>query len=145
MGDTGLMGYFKKLRSVGIKIAFDTGYPPEIQQQLVKKLGFDEIANAYISSYQVKQGRPFPYMIYHLMEQTNVCDIRRVCKVGDSVRDIEEGRNAGCGLVVGVLSGADTYDQLMHAGADLVCDVVTDLPVPRKIAVTTGIRLPDLS
>ena len=51
--------------------------------------------------------------------------MKRVCKVGDSVRDIQEGRNAGCGLVVGVLSGADSYQELMDAGAHMVCDRVT--------------------
>jgi len=42
-------------------------------------------------------------------------DVSRVAKVGDSTRDIEEGKNAGCGLVIGVLSGADTEAQLMAA------------------------------
>eukprot|EP00929_Paragymnodinium_shiwhaense_P085136 TRINITY_DN4558_c0_g1_i1.p1 TRINITY_DN4558_c0_g1~~TRINITY_DN4558_c0_g1_i1.p1 ORF type:complete len:294 (+),score=55.20 TRINITY_DN4558_c0_g1_i1:71-952(+) len=143
--DVGLMGYFRNLKNVGIKIGFDTGYPPNIQEQLIKRLGFDVIADAYISSYQVTDGRPFPYMIHHLMEKTNICDVKRVCKVGDSVRDIEEGRNAGCGLVVGVLSGADSYEELMGAGADLVCEVVTDLPVPRRPLLSSRIRLPDLS
>lgn len=143
--EDGLMGYFKRLKKAGIKIGFDTGYPPNIQLGLINKLGFDKIADAYVSSYQVADGRPFPYMIYHLMEKTGVCDVRRVCKVGDSVRDIEEGRNAGCGLVVGVLSGADTFDDLMGAGADLVCEVATDLPVPPRQSTAGAYRLPDLS
>lgn len=33
--------------------------------------------------------------------------------------------NAGCGLVVGVLSGADSFEELMDAGAHMVCDRVT--------------------
>jgi len=130
--DDNLMGYFKQLKAAGIKISLDTGYPPNIQQGLVEKLGFDKIVDAYVSSYQVAEGRPFPYMIYRLMERTGVMDVKRVCKVGDSVRDIEEGRNAGCGLVVGVLSGADSYEDFMAAGADLVCNNVTDLPVPQN-------------
>merc|ERR1719281_1144013 len=136
------MGYFKQLKKAGIKIAFDTGYPPNIQQRLISKLNFDRIADAYISTYQVAEGRPYPYMIHQLMERTMVADVRRVCKVGDSVRDIEEGKNAGCGLVVGVLSGADSYDALMGAGADLVCEVVTDLPVPIKQQSPLSFRLP---
>lgn len=141
----GLIGYFKELKKAGIKIGFDTGYPPNIQQGLINKLGFDKVADAYVSSYQVADGRPYPYMIYHIMEKTHVMDVRRVCKVGDSVRDIEEGRNAGCGLVVGVLSGADNFDDLMGAGADLVCEFATDLPVPRKVVPESKVRLPDLS
>lgn len=143
--DGGLMGYFKELKNAGIKIGFDTGYPPEIQKGLIDRLGFDKVADAYVSSYQVADGRPYPYMIHHLMERTGVMSVQRVCKVGDSVRDIEEGRNAGCGLVVGVLSGADNFTDLMGAGADLVCDFVTDLPVPKERRFGSRVRLPDFS
>lgn len=142
--DIGLLGYFRQLKDAGIKIAFDTGYPENIQKGLIKRLGFDKIADAYISSYQVSEGRPYPYMIHHLMERTQVMNVKRVCKVGDSVRDIEEGRNAGCGLVVGVLSGADGFDDLMRAGAHVVCERVTDLPVPRRHVAPDERRLPDL-
>ena len=69
--------------------------------------------DAYVSAYEVAEGRPYPYMIHRLMERVGVMDVRRVCKVGDSVRDMEEGRNAGCGLVVGVTSGADSGEDLM--------------------------------
>jgi len=143
--DIGLLGYFRQLKEAGIKIAFDTGYPENIQRGLIEKLNFDKIADAYVSSYQVSEGRPYPYMIYHLMEKTKVMNIKRVCKVGDSVRDIEEGRNAGCGLVVGVLSGADSYSDLMGAGAHVVCDRVTDLPIPWRATQADVRTLPDLS
>lgn len=145
--DGGLVGYLKQLRKAGIKVGFDTGYPPEIQKGLIDKLGFEKsgVVDAYVSSYQVTQGRPYPYMIYNLMEKTGVMNVKRVAKVGDSVRDIEEGRNAGCGLVVGVLSGADGFDELMAAGADLVCDYVTDLPVPQQRRAHSWTGLPDFS
>jgi len=143
--DIGLLGYFRQLKDAGIKIAFDTGYPENIQQGLIKRLGFDKIADAYVSSYQVSEGRPYPYMIHHLMEKTKVMNVKRVCKVGDSVRDIQEGRNAGCGLVVGVLSGADSFKELMDAGAHMVCDRVTDIPVPLRQPTFDQQRLPDFS
>lgn len=143
--NVGLLGYFRQLQSVGIKIGLDTGYPANIQKGLVEKLGFDKIVDGYISSYDVLEGRPYPFMVHRLMERLRIQDVRRVAKVGDSCRDIEEGRNAGCGLVVGVLSGADDYDSLMAAGADLVCNSVTDLPVPVQRASSTLSHLPDLS
>lgn len=143
--DVGLFGYFKQLKAAGIKIALDTGYPKHIQEGLVKRLGFDKVVDAYISSYEVTEGRPYPYMVHRLMETLHIENVRRVCKVGDSVRDIEEGRNAGCGLVVGVLSGADGADALFAAGADVVAQCVTDLPMPRGPARQLKMRLPDLS
>ena len=142
-----LHGYLKSLKAAGIKVALDTGYPPEIQELLVKKLGFDDksVVDAYISAYTVPEGRPYPYMIHRLMEQQGVMDVRKVVKVGDSVRDIEEGKNAGCGLVVGVLSGADSAADMLAAGADLIADCVTDLPVPLARRETPAFRSPDMS
>lgn len=128
--EDGLIKYFGKLKAAGIKIGLDTGYPADIQKGLVQKLGYDQIVDSYISSYDVPEGRPYPYMIYHLMERLGVQSAGRVAKMGDSVRDIQMGRNAGCGLVVGVLSGADSADALLAAGADIVVPMVTDLPVP---------------
>lgn len=144
--DPSLMSYFTQLKRAGIKIGLDTGYPQHIQAGLVKRLNFDNgVVDSWISSYDVKEGRPYPYMIFHLMERLGIEDVRRVVKVGDSVRDIEEGLNAGCGLVVGVLSGADSQDALFAAGAHVVTNCVTDLPVPRGPRSSIKTRLPDLS
>ena len=125
-----LADHLNELRTGGMRIGLDTGYPPEIQQALVEALNFEPLVDGYISSYQVAEGRPYPYMIHALMERLGVADVRRVCKVGDSVRDVQMGRNAGCGLVVGVLSGADSADALLEAGADVIAGSIVDLPVP---------------
>jgi len=140
-----LASYFRQLRHAGVKIALDTGYPPNIQQGLVQRLGFDKICDSWISSYDVKFGRPYPYMIHQLMERLEIENVKRVAKVGDSCRDMEMGRNAGCGLVIGVLSGADKEEELLAAGADIVVDVITSLPLPRKAGRIAKMRLPDLS
>lgn len=144
-----LSAYLRGLRTAGVMVALDTGYPPDIQEMLIRQLGFyngdDPLVDAHISAYSVREGRPYPYMIHQLMEKLGVSDVRKVCKVGDSVRDIEEGKNAGCGLVVGVLSGADGADDLMAAGADIVANVVTDLPIPTGQRAEKGYRLPDMS
>jgi len=143
--DPNLEAWMRNLQAAGVKVALDTGYPARIQEGLVKKLGFDHVVDGYISTYQVKEGRPFPYMIHQLMERLGIENVRRVAKVGDSVRDIEEGHNAGCGLVIGVTSGADTAEALLAAGADIIADVITDLPVPQKKMVPRIRGLPDLS
>lgn len=124
-----LFTYFGKLQRQGIKIGLNTGYPRVIQDGLLDALKFRAHVDAHISSQEVPYGRPSPYMVFRLMEQTNVQDVRKVAKVGDSVNDILEGRNAGCGLVVGVLSGADSAEDLMKAGADFVVGNVTDIKI----------------
>jgi len=143
--DMSLTHWISSLQAAGIKVGFDTGYPPEIQEGLLNKLKLKNVIDGYVSAYTVKAGRPYPYMIYKLMEDLDIMNVSRVCKVGDSVRDIEEGKNAGCGLVVGVLSGADSEDQLMEAGADLVVPAVTDLPIPKRKPKKRNISRVDLS
>jgi len=143
--DLSLTHFIAGLQAAGIKVGFDTGYPPEIQEGLLNRLNLKHVIDGYVSAYTVKAGRPYPYMIFKLMEDLDVMDVKRVCKVGDSVRDIEEGKNAGCGLVVGVLSGADSEDKLMEAGADIVVPCVTDLPIPVRKHVKRRSSMVDLS
>ena len=40
-------------------------------------------------------GRPYPYMIYANMAQFQIPSVADVVKVGDTVADIQEGKNAG--------------------------------------------------
>eukprot|EP01126_Amoeba_proteus_P023689 TRINITY_DN2378_c0_g1_i3.p1 TRINITY_DN2378_c0_g1~~TRINITY_DN2378_c0_g1_i3.p1 ORF type:complete len:252 (+),score=26.67 TRINITY_DN2378_c0_g1_i3:168-923(+) len=122
-----LFSFFDNLRSNGIKVALNTGYPRKIQDGLLDNLKMRPHIDSFISAQDVRCGRPSPFMIFHLMEKNNVQDVRKVAKVGDTVNDVLEGKNAGCGLVVGVLSGADKREQLIAAGADLVLNNVTEL------------------
>ena len=80
-----LPGYLRELRAAGMAVALDTGYPPDIQQMLMKKLGFDvgakdPMIDGHISAYQVRAGRPYPYMIHQLMERLGISDVRKVVK-----------------------------------------------------------------
>lgn len=72
-------------------------------------------------------GRPAPDMITLAMKQFNIEDSQLVLKAGDSGIDIEEGQNAECGLVVGVLSGAQNEQQLAKYQPDAILDKLTDL------------------
>jgi phosphoglycolate phosphatase-like HAD superfamily hydrolase len=50
-----------------------------------------------------------------------------VLKAGDSAIDIEEGKRAGCGITVGVTTGAQTREQLEDAKPTLVLDSLPDI------------------
>src|SRR5262249_29494153 len=58
------------------------------------------------------RGRPYPDMIRHLMDRLSIQDARKAAKTGDTRADLEEGANAGCGLVIGVTGGSPTREQL---------------------------------
>ena len=57
----------------------------------------------------------------------NVGDARAVVKVGDTEVDVREGRNANCGLVVAVTTGAYTRDALAAHAPDRIIDRLDEL------------------
>ena len=81
---------------------------------------------------QVLSGRPDPYMIFRLMEETDTNNVKYVAKIGDTVNDMLEGKNAGCGLTIGVLSGAGNRDELSRL-ADLIVNDITEITENRLI------------
>ena len=46
---------------------------------------------------------------------------------GVDMIDMKEGKNANCGIVIGVLTGEGTRTELLNAGADMIVDKITDL------------------
>lgn len=96
---------FEALRGRGIRVALDTGFDRTILDAVIDRLGWRSKLDATIASDEVDRGRPHPDMIRALMARLGVEDASRVCKVGDSLADIEEGVNAGCGLVVAIRNG----------------------------------------
>lgn len=121
---------FQWLHDRHIKVALDTGFTREITNPILRRLGWDNgsVVDAVACSDEVPEGRPYPYMIQSLMRQTGVSDVRKVVKIGDTEVDIMEGRNAGCGLVVAVTTGAYTREQLEPYHPDHIIDSLEELP-----------------
>lgn len=67
-------------------------------------------------------------MIFAAMQATGVTDVRRVLTVGDTVRDIEAGLNAGAAIVLGVTTGEVSADTLSAAGPTQVLRDVGEIP-----------------
>tara|TARA_Y200000002_G_scaffold151973_1_gene125630 strand:- start:635 stop:1351 length:717 start_codon:yes stop_codon:yes gene_type:complete len=124
--DSSLLDFFANLRINGVKIALNTGYNSRLQKRIIEEVGLKGCIDDYISSDMCRYGRPYPYMIHNLMERNNIYDVRNVAKVGDTINDMWEGRNAGVGLRIGVLSGAETRANLFPH-ADVIVNKVTDL------------------
>jgi phosphonatase-like hydrolase len=120
---------FAFLRERGVKIALDTGFDSVIGGLILEQLGWlDGVIDCAIFSSDVSRGRPAPYMIFRAMEQLDVQDVRQVMKIGDSPADLDEGMNAGCGEVIGVLSGAHTAESLGRYRHTRLLPSVADLP-----------------
>lgn len=91
---------FAALRERGVRVALDTGFDRAILDAILTRLGWDDgRLDATVTSDEVEHGRPAPDMIHVLMRKTGVTDPARVAKIGDSESDLDQGINAGCGMI----------------------------------------------
>jgi phosphonatase-like hydrolase len=126
----GAMEAFAVLRRAGVKVALNTGFNRAITDTILARLGWKapEAIDACVTSDEVPRGRPHPDMIQALMAQLAVREAHRVAKVGDTRADLEEGANAGCGMVIGVTSGSYSRDQLLAIPHTHLVDSVVEVP-----------------
>jgi phosphonatase-like hydrolase len=110
----GVSETFRILKSIGIKVAVDTGFDRPITAPLLNRLGWIDqgLIDASVTSDEVSNGRPFPDMIFEAMRRTGISDAKTVAKIGDTASDLDEGNSAGCGLVIGVTTGAFSREEL---------------------------------
>lgn len=112
-GIAGVEAVFSWLHERGVKIALTTGFYRRVTEIILNAVGWREgVIDASVCTEDVVRGRPAPFMIFRAMEATDVIEVKRVIKVGDTVFDLCAGRNAGVGAVVGVLSGSQGIEQL---------------------------------
>ena len=141
-----------QLRGMGLWIGSTTGYTDSMMAVVVPAAAQQGYAPDYWCSPDSAGGfgRPYPYMIFRNMQQFGIAGVREVVKVGDTVSDIREGKNAGV-RSLGVIEGssvlgltqaefhalsADARAQacakarqtFLDAGADDVLQTIADLP-----------------
>lgn len=123
---------FSALKEKNILRVLNTGYDRSTASSILEKLGWKEGVefDALVTASDVSANRPDPDMIQFAMEQFGIQDSAAVVKVGDSTIDIEEGQNAGCGLSIGITTGAHTAAQLQTANPDqIINDLMEILPL----------------
>ncbi len=112
----------EKLRQSGIKIGSTTGYTDVMMNIVAPKAKEKGYAPDYWISPDSTNGmgRPYPYMIFKNMEDLGVSSVQQVIKVGDTISDILEGKQAGV-FTIGVLEGSslmgiskEEYDALQE-------------------------------
>ena len=147
----GVVETVEKLRRAGYRIGSTTGYTSQIMEKVIpeaEKYGYK--ADCVVTPDLTEAGRPTPFMLFECMRQMNVYPPCEVVKVGDTVVDIQEGKNAGA-WSVGILEGSnllgltreeyeamdpeelrkckyDAAECYRKAGADIVIDTILDLP-----------------
>lgn len=147
----GVVETVEKLREQGLKIGSTTGYTSKMMEQVIPRaaqLGYQ--ADCVVTPDVTGAGRPTPFMLLECMRQMNCYPPRTVVKVGDTVVDIAEGKNAGA-WSIGILAGSnllglsreeyekmgseelekrksETAEIYRQAGADIVIESIYDLP-----------------
>jgi phosphonatase-like hydrolase len=116
------------LRAEGVRVALLTGFSARTRDRVIASLGWGDIADLLVCPEEAGRGRPYPDMILHAVLRLGIDDVADVAVVGDTSADVVSGLRSGASLVVGVLSGFDSEEQLRAAGATHVVNSVTDLP-----------------
>ncbi|MGO4698145.1 phosphonoacetaldehyde hydrolase [Paenibacillus sp. 2TAB26] len=150
------------LREAGIVIGSTTGYTKGMMDVIVpeaRRKGYSP--DFMIASDEVKAGRPYPYMIFRNMTELGIFPPASVMKVGDTVSDIYEGKNAGV-WTVAIISGSselgltqsevemmdagalkarmdETRKSFEKAGADFIINSISQLPAVIKELELSGL------
>ncbi|WP_216657726.1 phosphonatase-like hydrolase [Sphingobacterium shayense] len=121
--------FFSDLRQRGIRVVLNTGYNRATAEALIAKLGWTigTTIDGLVTADDVPNNRPHPDMILHAMHQFGIKSGAQVAKIGDSTIDIQEGKNAGCSLSIGVTTGAHTREQLKAAEPEFIANNLLEI------------------
>ncbi len=136
-------------KSAGIHVATDTGFHRDVTDAIMDGLGWIDrgLVDLAVTVDDIPGhiGRPAPFMIYHAMTRLNVQNIAAVAKVGDTAADLLEGTHAGCGMVIGVLTGTrPPKDWLCYPHTHVLASVA-ELPALLTSTGRTSTRLSQAS
>jgi phosphonoacetaldehyde hydrolase len=93
---TGLLPFVETMRLRDIKIGSCTGYTAPMMKVLTAEAAkMNYTPDSVVCSSDVPAGRPYPWMCYQNAIQLQVYPFEAMIKIGDTISDVEEGRNAG--------------------------------------------------
>jgi phosphonatase-like hydrolase len=118
----------KELQAMKLLLATTTGFDRPLCTAILARLGWQHYFAGSITSDDVIDGRPAPYMLFRAMEAAHVNDVREVIAVGDTPLDLQAANNAGLGAAIGVWSGAATEERLRKERNSGVLPSVAELP-----------------
>jgi phosphoglycolate phosphatase len=121
----GIEGTLKKLKKSQLKLAIASTDTHKRTVESFKALNMASIFDVIVGSDDVQNGKPSPDMILTILKATD-CRPEATVVVGDSMSDMQMGRNAGVQACIGVLMGSAKKEELEQT-ADAVVDSVAKL------------------
>jgi phosphonatase-like hydrolase len=125
---TGAEQALKELRAMDLILATTTGFDRPLTTAILARLGWPHYFAASITSDDVSEGRPAPYMLFRAMEAARINETQVVMAVGDTPLDLQAANNGSMGAAIGVYSGAATEDRLRKERNSGVLPSVAALP-----------------
>jgi phosphoglycolate phosphatase len=113
-----LRALFERLTQAGILLAIATADDRHPTEDALARLGIASLCAAWVCGDDGVPLKPAPDMVLKLCRDLHTAPEDTIV-VGDTVSDLQMGRSAGCGWVIGVTSGALRREYL-EPYADLV-------------------------
>jgi phosphoglycolate phosphatase len=124
----GVAGLLTDLRRNNVFIGMATADFIEVTINILKHVKIFDLFDYVVGADMVEHPKPEPEMVNKAIEALNVSG-RHTALVGDSVIDMEMGRRADIGLVVGVLEGGVAREADLKKDADVVIGSIRDIKV----------------
>jgi len=123
----GVFETLKKFKKSGLKLAIAS---TDAHTRIVKSFRILKIIDLFdviVGPEDVAQGKPAPDMILEILKQTE-CAPHEAVMIGDSISDMQMGKNAKIQASIGVLTGITSRNSLKKV-ADIVADSVAKIQV----------------
>jgi phosphonatase-like hydrolase len=124
----------KQMRADGLLLATTTGFGRELTEKVMHKLNWKQYFVVNVTSDDVVDARPAPFMLFHAMEAAHVDNVADVVAVGDTPLDLQAANNAGVRGAIGVWSGAATQERLRKEHYTQLLPSVAALPALLRTA-----------
>ena len=123
----GIDAILEKMNETGIQWGIVTNKPEYLTVQIVEHLGLRNSVACIVGGDTLPQRKPNPLPVIHACILAGISPNSSVF-IGDSIRDIEAGRDAGL-HTIGVTYGyIPPHDDPKFWGADYLVDTVAEIP-----------------
>ena len=121
-----LVPLLEELREMGLRVGLATNDSHYSARNHLSHLGILELFDEVIAADTVSTPKPSGDMIRRFAGTAGLKP-SEIAMVGDNAHDMEEARNGGAGLAIGVLTGNAGHDDIAHL-ADHTLRSIADLP-----------------
>jgi phosphonatase-like hydrolase len=106
-----------RLKHAGVRVSLVAPFGRMVLDAMLDRLGWrtTRFLDATVSTDEVGRGRPYADLVMRAMSLTGVRRTDAVAVVADTPIDLEMGAAAESGLVIGLMNGSHTAQQLRHA------------------------------